>query len=296
MTVNGVQAEGELTDDGYYSIDRKWKKGDKVEIRFNMEPRTVKAHPKVDADRGRVAIERGPIVYCAEWPDNNFNVLNCLVNQNPQFEVSDNSDMLGGVVILSTDAQILRYDNKGRLLTDDVRLNLIPYYAWCHRGSGNMSVWLPQEVSVARPVMLPTLASRTRIKASRPMPSLSSLNDGLLPRDENDRSIPYTYWPSQKGSIEWLTYELPVKSTISNSTVFWYDDSPWGGCRVPKSWRLYYKNDSGNWQPVTGADNYGVATGTGNTVNFDPMETTAVKLEVELPDDNTTGIFEWQLN
>ena len=66
VKVNGQPMESELQD-GYFKIERRWKKGDKVEVHFDMEPRVVKAHAKVEADRGRVAVERGPLVYCAEW-------------------------------------------------------------------------------------------------------------------------------------------------------------------------------------------------------------------------------------
>lgn len=296
VTVNGQPAEGTVTSDGYYTINRNWKKGDKVELHLDMEPRTVKANNKVEADRGRIAVERGPVVYCAEWPDNDFDVLSIFVNQKPQFAVTEKPELLEGIVELTTDGQVLSYDDKGRLQVKDVKLNLIPYYAWCHRGSGNMAVWLPQELSASRPVMPPTLASQSKITTSQRMGSLSSLNDRLVPKDENDRSVPYTHWWPTQGTTEWIAYELPAESSVQSATVYWYDDGPWGGCRVPKSWKLYYKDASGNWQPVTGADNYGTVKGSANTVNFDPVKTKAMKLEVTLPDDNSAGIFEWQLD
>ena len=84
VEVNGVKMEGKLTADGYFTIDRKWKKGDVVSVHFDMEPRTVRANNNVEADRGMVAIERGPIVYCAEWPDNDFDIMGTLVNQKPK--------------------------------------------------------------------------------------------------------------------------------------------------------------------------------------------------------------------
>lgn len=296
VTVNGKPADGEISADGYYTIGRNWKKGDKVMLHLDMEPRTVKAHPMVEADKGRIAVERGPIVYCAEWPDNDFDVLSIFLNQKPQFSVTEKPELLEGLVQLSTDGQVLSYDDKGRLQTKDVKLNLIPYYAWCHRGSGNMAVWLPQELSASRPVLHPTLASQSKVTASEKMGSLSSLNDRLVPKDANDRSVPYTHWWPKQGTTEWLAYELPSESTVQSATVYWYDDGPWGGCRVPRSWKLYYKDASGNWQPVTGADRYGTAKGVANTVNFDPVNTKAMKLEVVLPDDNSSGIFEWQLD
>ena len=148
VTVNGKEVTGELRK-GYFCIDRKWKKGDVVELHFDMQPRVVKANEQVWADRGRVSIERGPIVYCAEWPDNDFNVHNILLNQRPVFTVEDRPDLLYGINTLSTDVQVLGYDAAGKLSTRDARLTLIPYYAWAHRGEGDMDVWLPIEVGAS---------------------------------------------------------------------------------------------------------------------------------------------------
>ncbi len=148
VTVNGEEVQGDLQK-GYLSIDRRWKKGDVVAIHFDLLPRIVKANGKVAADRGRVAVERGPIVYCAEWPDNNFNVHTVLLNRNPQFRVIEKPDLLYGISEITTDAQALSYDAAGKLAVKDVKLTLIPYYAWAHRGEGAMDVWLPIEVGAA---------------------------------------------------------------------------------------------------------------------------------------------------
>lgn len=146
VSVNGQTVESDVND-GYLSIARKWKKGDVVEVHFDMIPRIVKANPKVEADHGRVAVERGPIVYCAEWPDNRFNVHSILLNQHPQFKVTDKPELLYGIRQITTDAQALSYDKAGKLVTKDVELTLIPYYVWAHRGEGDMEVWLPIDVS-----------------------------------------------------------------------------------------------------------------------------------------------------
>ena len=294
VKVNGEAVQNELKD-GYFCIDRRWKKGDKVEVHFDMEPRTVKANNKVEADRGRIAVERGPIVYCAEFPDNNFDIFSVFMNRNPKFEVVEKPDLLYGINQLKTGAQTLGYDDQGRLTTTDVNLTLIPYYAWAHRGSGAMEVWLPQELSASRPAMPATLASESKIDASHRVSSISAINDRLVPKDENDRSLPYYHWWPKQGTTEWITYEFPAEATVSSSTVYWFDDAPWGGCRVPKSWKIYYKDAQGQWQPVTGVDKYGVVKGAGNTVNFDPVKTKSVKLEITLPDKNAAGVYEWEV-
>lgn len=146
VKVNGQTVESVL-DKGYFTISRDWKKGDRVEIVFDMEPRVVKANNMIEADRGRMVVERGPIVYCAEHPDNNFDLFSLFMNRNPKFEIVEKPELLNGITELITDAQTVGYDDSGRVVTQDVRLTLIPYYAWCHRGSGDMAVWLRDTIT-----------------------------------------------------------------------------------------------------------------------------------------------------
>lgn len=294
VKVNGEAVTSAL-EQGYFTIERKWKKGDRVELQLDMEVRTVKANGKVEADRGRMAVERGPIVYCAEWPDNSFNVLSLLMNQHPQFEVVERPDLLYGLSQIKTPVQTLEYDEQGRLVVKDQELTLIPYYAWAHRGPGNMAVWLPSEVRATRPVAIPTLASKSQVSASHPAKSLTAITDGLVPADENDRTIPYYHWWPKEGTTEWIVYEFPEKTEVSSSTVYWYDDAPWGSCRLPRSWKVYYKNEAGEWTPVPEADAYPVSKGNPNTVHFAPVSTSAVKLEVVLPEKYAAGMYEWEI-
>lgn len=290
VKVNGELQEAELGADGYFTITRQWKKGDKVELHFDMEPRVVKANARVEADRGRVAVERGPLVYCAEWPDNDFDVLSVLLNRQPSFTVTEKPDLLYGLNQIQTPAQTLKYDTEGRLSVQDVTLTLIPYYAWAHRGTGRMAVWLPSDVKAARPA---GAVATYKITASHQTSSLSSVADGLVPQDENDRTIPYYHWWPKNGSTEWVAYEFPQARKVSSAEVYWFDDAPWGGCRVPRSWSLYYKDNAGQWQPVANPGEYTVRKGDANMVTFDPVTTTAMKLEVVLPEKNSAGVFEW---
>ena len=293
VSVNGNVVQAIDLERGYFSITRKWKKGDKIQIHFDMQPRIVRANNKVEADRGMVAIERGPLVYCAEHPDNSFDIMGVLMNQEPQFTLGKSEIAGTPVVTLTTDAQTLSFDKQGRLHTADQRLTLIPYYAWCHRGSGKMRVWMPQDLNATTPSQPATLASQSKVTASSRVPALSSVNDRLVPRDENDRSVPYTHWWPKQGVTEWIGYELPQESVVQSATVYWFDDGPWGGCRVPKSWRILYQDAQGQWKPVEGADRYPTDKGAPCTVNFTPVTTKALRLEVTLPDDNAAGLFEW---
>ena len=123
IQVNGETAEGTLQD-GYFCIRRKWKEGDRVEIHFDREPRLVKASEKVEADKNRLAVEMGPLVYCAEAVDNGGAVREAVLNPALPLSVS-HDDALCGI---------------DRIQSGE--LSLIPYYAWNHRGPGEMIVWM----------------------------------------------------------------------------------------------------------------------------------------------------------
>jgi hypothetical protein len=292
--VNSKSPNSKLEDDGYLNITRKWKKGDKIQLHFDMEPRTIRANHKVEADRGMVAIERGPLVYCAEHPDNDFDIFSALVNQEPRFLLGKAEIAGTPIVTLKTDVQTLDFNKQGKLTVKDQTLTLIPYYAWCHRGSGKMRVWLPQDLSATTPAQPATLASESQVSTSTPrMPAISAINDRLVPKSESDRSVPYTHWWPKKASTEWIAYTFPQEAEVSTSHVYWFSDKPWGGCAVPKSWRILYQTASGEWQPVEGADSYPTHVGTPSTVHFTPVKTKALRLEVTLPDNDSAGLFEW---
>ena len=106
---------------------------------------------------------------------------------------------------LTENVQTLAYDKSGKLSTKDQTLTLIPYFAWAHRGNGNMKVWLPQDVKAAKPSAPATLAAQAKVEFSSPVPAKSSITDGLVPADENDRSVPYIHWWSKKNTTEWIT-------------------------------------------------------------------------------------------
>jgi hypothetical protein len=127
--VNGQSTTAQADSDGYLALGRKWKKGDIVKIHFDMQPRIVRANENVEADRGMICVERGPLVYCIEHPDNAINIKNARISAHTTF--SRGKTQIAGTPITT-------------LITPD-NLTLIPYYAWCHRGKGNMRVWIPEK-------------------------------------------------------------------------------------------------------------------------------------------------------
>ncbi len=169
ILVNGERVDMNL-DKGFARIRRVWNKGDVIEVVFPMDPRRVAAHPSVRDDEGFVAVERGPLVYAAEWPDNGGRALNLVLPDGAALRADDRPDLLGGIVTLSAEslaadpAAVTRAGIESprdaasddeedspptgaRQLAPDAELKahglvLIPYYAWAHRGPGEMAVWL----------------------------------------------------------------------------------------------------------------------------------------------------------
>jgi hypothetical protein len=123
---------------GYVTISRVWKTGDVVEVDFAMEVRKVTADAKIAANRGRMAIERGPIVYCAEWPEcDGGRVLDLLFDGTRQLTTSTEPSLFGGIPIVRTEGRRM---TQPELAAKPV--TLIPYHLWANRGKGEMAVWL----------------------------------------------------------------------------------------------------------------------------------------------------------
>jgi hypothetical protein len=124
--------------------------------------------------------------------------------------------------------------------------------------------------------------------------TLDALDDGLLPASSNDDTIPRFTWWDHKGTVEWVQYEYAKPREISSAQVYWFDDTGRGRCRVPASWKLLYK-DGDSWNPVEEASAYGVALDRFNRVTFKPVQTSGLRLGVQLQKDFSGGILEWDV-
>ena len=280
---------------GYAVIKRTWKKGDKVTLNLPMEVKRVLAAAPVKDDQFRFALERGPIMYCLEGPDNkDATVQNIVVAKDAPVTPVFQTNLLSGVMTLqmpgsSTSRQL----NSDALINSHQTVTAIPYYSWANRGPAEMTVWIPFEAAAARPKPAPTIASKSKISASvKNQRMLMALNDQYEPKDSKDNSALYLHWWPAKGSSEWVQYDFDSTHTISRSKVYWYDDGPFGGCRIPTAWKLYYKQGS-EWVPVKNTTPYTTEKDKYNVISFEPVTTTALKLEVQLPADNSSGIHEW---
>ncbi len=294
LAVNGVPAKYILKN-GYAVIESTWKTGDKIELNLPMPVKKIGANPLVKSNLDRVALQRGPLVYCLEWPDNkDGHVLNLVFDPKSEPVASFKPQLLNGVEVISGQATSLKQTESGIQSTENETFTAIPYYAWANRGAGEMQVWMATKAGVARPIPMPTVTSKSKISASIPGRSLSFVNDNEIPRSSNDPDIlNYNCWP-KNNSTEWIQYDFEKSTSLSEASVYWFDDGPWGGCRVPKSWRILYK--SGNsWKPVKLQGEYTIVKDALNLVKFKTINTKAVRLEFTMPADFSTGLYEWSV-
>lgn len=140
-----------VVENGYCQINRKWQEEDSIEIEFPMEVKLMRSNPKVQANAGKVALMRGPIVYCLEEVDNGQLLSSISINEGSIFNEKYMPDLLEGVTVLefegfkdSEDWGDELYRTKPKDNTK-IRLKAVPYYAWNNRGEGEMMVWIREQ-------------------------------------------------------------------------------------------------------------------------------------------------------
>jgi DUF1680 family protein len=142
LTVAGAPVPMSV-DRGYVAITRRWSPGDVIDLVLPMPVRRIVANEQVAADRGRVALQRGPIVYAAEWPDNpGGRVRNLVVPAGTKLSSEFRPDLLKGVQVITGRALAVTDDGKGGRTTKEQDFTAIPYATWANRGKGQMIVWL----------------------------------------------------------------------------------------------------------------------------------------------------------
>jgi len=299
---------------GYVVIERAWKPGDTIELTLPMPVRRVLSHPSVEANRDRVALQRGPIVYAAEWPDNlNGKVRNIVVPDGNTLMSEFRKDLLKGVQIVKGRAFGLAYDEKGAVRKAEQEFVAIPYATWANRGRGQMAVWLARNDAAARPTPFPTLATTSTVTSSFSRKNIRNITDGEEPASSADSSAYFDWWPtrgckpgeapgapagaSQRPSCsqgEWVEMAFAKPAQIAGTEVYWFDDTGRGGVRVPATWRLLYK-DGDEWKPVEGVETYGVARNGWNKVTFEPVTTSALRIELTMQPGMSAGLQEWRV-
>lgn len=153
IKVNGTIVDY-TTDQGYAVIERQWAAGDKVAFTLPMDVHRVVASDLVAEDKGKVALERGPIVYCLEWPDNGGRVQNSVVKDDAAISVVDDSetfaDHAAAVKSLKIEGECMTYGADDKAYAEAKTLTAMPYYTWANRGDGEMEVWIAREEGSAK--------------------------------------------------------------------------------------------------------------------------------------------------
>ena len=304
ISVNGVKVGHDNPD--YVSIDRKWKKGDVIEINFPMEVRRVQANDNAEDDRGKIALERGPVVFCLEGKDQPDNtVFDKYILDSTPIQSHFEKDLLNGVVVLEGNAKELQRNGEVK----DVRFRAIPYSTWNNRGGDQMEVWIANTPAKAVATPLPTIASRAQTFSNRgpiqndapetaPTDSWAGgVNDQWEPKRSSDTSKPYHYWWLKRGTTESISYKFKEAEEVSNVQVYWLDfDHYDGDFRVPESWTLYYETADGNWKEVEDHSPFTVKKDCYNSIDFKPVKTKGLKIVAKLQKGQSGGVLEWKVN
>ena len=303
ISVNGQALYPE--NHGYIILNRKWKKGDVIELNFPMNVRHIVANDNAEDDRGKVALERGPVVYCLEGNDQaDGKVFNKYILNASEITAAYDANLLNGVVTLSGDAKQLQPDGTIK----DVKFRAIPYSTWNNRGPQQMEIWVANTPSMAVATPQPTIASKAQTFSNRgpiqndapetaPTDSWAGgVNDQWEPKRSSDTSKPYHYWWLKQGTTEAISYQFDQEYEVSNVQVYWLDfDHYDGNFRTPESWTLYYKDASGEWQEVQDHSPYTVRKDCYNSVDFTPVKTTGLKILAKLQQGNSGGVLEWKV-
>lgn len=290
LLVNGREVKA-VPERGFVTIDRTWKSGDRVELRLPMEVRYNRALPQVEADRERLCVTRGPLVYCAEAVDNTALPASYVLSPEADASVwKADGGLMEGIDFVTVQAHSVQ-DSTGCTLT------MVPYYAWDNRGDDAMTVWLADNdalASASMPVIPGYVSNVTATDTFERDDVLSMVTNGY-PSSSSDTSISrWTSWPrtGKEQTVE-LTLKRPLR--LQSVSVYWYDDR--GGVQVPESWSLEYM-ERGEWKqfPIYVTDEYRVLKDQYNMVHpGEDITAEALRLHIIPKADAAAGILSVQI-
>jgi hypothetical protein len=294
VSLNGKKLRASAKD-GFISIRRKWKAGDKVLLHLPMPLHYTHAIEKVEADRNRVCLTRGPLVYCAEAADNRFPVRQAYIETCPEncTVKTAQEGLMKGISFVTVPVKAVKNDGTA----EEAAMTLLPYYAWDNCSDSTMIVWIPQTAALAEAniVRLNDLFENIRASHSNPGENVTAIADCQTPSNSFDRSIPrWTSWP-QRGKSQTIEMIFKKTLTLQSFSVYWYDDH--GGVQVPESWKLEYRTVDNRWEafPLHATDSYSTLADQYNTVHphrGNPITTDALRLLMTPKKDAAAGILE----
>lgn len=290
LTVNGKPAKVKV-DKGFAVIDRKWEKGDRVELHLPMGVMYSKAIDNVEADRGRICITRGPLVYCAEAVDNASAPASYVISPTEENAVIRKGEgLMKDIDFITVSAHSIQ--NLG-----DTKLTLVPYYAWNNRTDGAMIVWLAATDEVAHAAMpsMPDYISDITATYTCDIDDVNPIVTNKFPSSSHDTSmLRWTSWP-RKGEKQSIELKLKHPVSLESLSVYWYDDA--GDVQVPEAWNVEYLQD-GAWHefPVYVTDEYRMLKDQYNMVHpgRDIMPE-ALRINITPRQDASAGILGIQL-
>jgi hypothetical protein len=310
---------------GWVLLDRTWQSGDKVGLTLPMEAK-VKVWTR---NRNAVSVDRGPLTYSLKI-DEDWRRYG-KEDEWARWEVFPKSAWNYGLVLDPKDpaASISVASRKSRVASQPFSLENAPIELkakakripeWKQGENGMIGEIVPGPVISNEPTeeitLVPMGCARLRVSAfptigdgpdaqvwdaalvtataSHVGNSLAALNDGKKPANSTDQQPRFTWW-DHRGTAEWVQYEFGAPRKLSWSEVYWYDDMPIGGqCWEPKTWKLLWW-DGKDWQPVENTTDYKANRDVFNRVEFKPIETKKLRMEVQCHPNVSSGILEWRV-
>lgn len=323
IKVNGATVNA-VTDKGYASVTRTWKKGDVVTIDIPMEIRKTEADPNVTTNNGRIALQRGPIVYSLEKAGNaqlnpgieDFDPLNIVIPRNAKLKATYNKDLLKGVVEITGEA---KYSLYGELLP--VKIQAVPYYAWNNRGDD--ANYVPGEVDkMSSKMLIWTMADKAqsvtasgeaddagpdaKVSADTVYGNIEGVHDTSFEPTSSSASVHgwmgWSDWTVPRDDTEhWLRYDWDHEITTKQMKIFWFENDPYE--RRPGTLKIQYMDAGGNWKDAKMVKEYAGNYDKIDQYNVIDLEeeitTKAIRLvmtvNLEKEETQSIGVYRWKV-
>ncbi len=305
LTVNGQEMDSPNVERGYMVIaSQAWKSGARVELDLPMDVRRIEADPRVEADRGLLALARGPLIYCIEGIDIDAPFWSFAIPPEARIGPQRRGDLFGGITALVGDAVVAaepEWTGVNALYRvakppRTVKFTAVPYAFWDNRAASPMRVWMPVTPAPPR-IVGPESKANVSLSWVSDNCSPDAIHDGIEPRNSADHPGNLCHWWPHKGGTEWAQYSWDEPQTLSGASVYWFDDTGKGECRLPKSWRLLSRDAAGGeWKSIATAGEAPTALDRWCEVKFaQPIKTVALRLEFQMSDGWSVGIHEWKV-
>ncbi len=327
LKVNGASVKVNATPLSYVALERNWKNGDTVSLRLPMNV-SVRKWAK---NKNAVSVNYGPLTFAynsgEEWYRTGGS------DAWPEWSVKPKSAWNYGlpVDVKASDFKVVRkagalsdqpFTVETAPISLQTRVRRVP--GWTADSQGIVNTLQSSPALSTQPLqnvsLVPMGAARLRISefptvstqktaldwrinapkaplfeasASHVNDDLDALTDGIEPKSSGDQSVPRFTWWDHRGTNEWVSLDMKTPRRVSGVSLYWFDDTGSGQCRVPLSWKLLYQ-DGMTWKPVQNATTFGIARDQPNTVTFTPITTSGMRVEVQLQPQMSGGILEWK--